>query len=247
MLMRREPECHTLAIETEATMAAKKKKAKRSATAKKKTVSARKPVAKTKAKRATARKAAPKRATAKKASPKKASPKKASPKKASPKKASPKKLAAPKPPAPKRAKRVLPVFEVATIVQEELFDAAPMDIYEAIVDPSKHAAFTGSVATGEPVEGGAFTAWDGYIEGRHERLVPGARIVQVWRTTDFPPEHPHSRLELELRPEPEGKTRLRMTHSGVPLSQAKSYEQGWLDNYWNPLREYLRDAGWSAD
>lgn len=136
------------------------------------------------------------------------------------------------------------VFEVATIVQEEIFDAAPMDVYEAIVDPAKHAEFTGSTATGEPVEGGAFTAWDGYIAGRHERLVPGARIVQLWRTTEFPHAHPDSRLELELRPEAEGKTRLRMTHSGVPRTQAKSYEKGWVDHYWQPLREYLRDAGW---
>ena len=92
-------------------------------------------------------------------------------------------------------------IEVVTIVQEEIFDAAPMDVYEALVDPAKHAAFTGSTATGEPVEGGTFTAWDGYIEGRHERLVPGARIVQLWRTTEFPEGHPDSRLELELRPE----------------------------------------------
>jgi len=136
------------------------------------------------------------------------------------------------------------VLDVATIVQEEIFDAAPMDVYEAIVDPARHAEFTGSTATGEPVEGGAFTAWDGYIAGRHERLVPGARIVQLWRTTEFPSAHPDSRLELELRPEAEGKTRLRMTHSGVPRTQAKNYEKGWIDHYWQPLREYLRDTGW---
>ena len=134
--------------------------------------------------------------------------------------------------------------DVATIVQEEIFDAAPMDVYEALVDPAKHAAFTGSTATGEPVEGGTFTAWDGYIEGRHERLVPGARIVQLWRTTEFPEGHPDSRLELELRPEAENKTRLRLTHSGVPRGQAKSYEKGWVDHYWTPLRDYLRDSAW---
>jgi len=144
----------------------------------------------------------------------------------------------------KAAPRAPVVFEVATIVQEEIFDAAPMDVYEAFVDPAKHAAFTGSTATGEPVEGGAFTAWDGYIAGKHERLVPGARIVQLWRTTEFPSAHPDSRLELELRPEAENKTRIRLTHSGVPRDQAKSYEQGWVEHYWEPLREYLRDSGW---
>src|SRR5947209_3302051 len=149
-----------------------------------------------------------------------------------------------KPRAKTTKKKASTAVLVATIVQEEIFDAAPMDVYEAFIDPSKHAAFTGSTATGEPVEGGAFTAWDGYIEGRHERLVPGARIVQLWRTSEFPEGHPDSRLELELRPEAAGKTRLRLTHSGVPRSQAKSYEKGWVDHYWTPLRDYLRDASW---
>ena len=167
-------------------------------------------------------------------------------KKAAPKpkaKVKAKKRAAPKKVAKKAATSTVTVV-VATIVQEEIFDAAPMDVYEALVDPAKHAQFTGSTATGEPVEGGTFTAWDGYIEGRHERLVPGARIVQLWRTSEFPEGHPDSRLELELRPEAEGKTRLRLTHSGVPRDQAKSYEKGWVDHYWTPLRDFLRDSAW---
>jgi uncharacterized protein YndB with AHSA1/START domain len=129
--------------------------------------------------------------------------------------------------------------DIATIVQEQIFDAAPMDVYEALVEPSLHAAFTESVATGEPVEGSVFTAWDGYITGRHERLVPGARILQTWRTTEFPREYADSRLEIELRPEHPNKTRLRMTHSGVPRSQAKGYEKGWVEHYWMPLAEFL--------
>jgi len=198
-------------------MAAKKKKATKKVTAKKKKVAAKKKVVATKkpAKKPTKKPTKKKPAKAKRAA--------------------------------KRATHALSkretngVVEVVTIVQEEIFDAAPMDVYEAIVDPAKHAAFTRSTATGEPVEGGAFTAWDGYIAGRHERLVPGARIVQLWRTSEFPHGHPDSRLELELRPEADNRTRLRMTHSGVPRSQAKDYERGWVEHYWDPLREYLRE------
>jgi activator of HSP90 ATPase len=184
------------------------------------------------------KRAKPAKKSAKKHAPPKWSPAK---KKATPKRA-PKKAPSKKSHARPQAAKI--VVDLATIVQEQIFDAAPMDVYESLVDPSRHAAFTASTATGEPVEGGAFTAWDGYIAGRHERLVPGARIVQRWRTTDFPDAHPDSRLELELRPEAEGKTRLRMTHSGVPKSQAKNYEKGWVDRYWMPLRVYLRDAAW---
>jgi hypothetical protein len=66
----------------------------------------------------------------------------------------------------------------------------------------------------------------------------------MWRTSEFPEDHPDSRLELELRPEAGNKTRLRLTHTGVPRSQAKSYEKGWVEHYWTPLRGYLRDAAW---
>jgi activator of HSP90 ATPase len=211
-------------------MAAKKKKKK--APPKKKITKAK--VAKKKS--VAKKKVAPKKVAAKKSAPKSA--------KKTAKKTGAKKVAKRAAATPISKRETNGVIEVATIVQEEIFDAAPMDVYEALIDPAKHAAFTKSTATGEPIEGGAFTAWDGYIAGRHERLVPGARIVQLWRTTEFPHGHPDSRLELELRPEAENKTRLRMTHSGVPRSQAKSYEKGWVEHYWDPLREYLRDESW---
>ncbi len=127
-------------------------------------------------------------------------------------------------------------------MQEETFDAPPDLIYAVYVDGQKHEEFTGSPATSEPYEGGRFTAWEGYIEGTHEKLVPGRRIVQAWRASDFPPGHPASRLELELEPQAgnPNRTRLRLTHSGVPKRQAKEYEAGWVEYYWEPLREFLR-------
>ena len=30
-----------------------------------------------------------------------------------------------------------------------------------------------------------------------------------------------------------------MTHSEVPIDQAESYRQGWIDYYWNPLRAHF--------
>ncbi len=49
------------------------------------------------------------------------------------------------------------------IKQVVIIDAAPEEVYEAYVDPTKHAAFTGSPATGKPRAGCKFTSWDGYI------------------------------------------------------------------------------------
>ena len=46
---------------------------------------------------------------------------------------------------------------------------------------------------GEIIE--AITAWDGYISGRNVELIPGERIVQTWRTSEFGVSDPDSNLE----------------------------------------------------
>ena len=57
--------------------------------------------------------------------------------------------------------------EVTTITQKIIIPkVTPKEVYEAYVDPKKHSEFTGSQATGKPVVGGKFTAWDGYILGQ---------------------------------------------------------------------------------
>jgi uncharacterized protein YndB with AHSA1/START domain len=63
--------------------------------------------------------------------------------------------------------------------------------------------------------GVAFSAWDDYITGKTVRLIPGKRIVQSWRTTEFAGENPDSTITIELSPAKAG-ARLTLTHSGVP-------------------------------
>ncbi|MEO8876275.1 MAG: SRPBCC domain-containing protein, partial [Polyangiaceae bacterium] len=82
------------------------------------------------------------------------------------------------------------------------------------------------------------SAWGGYIKGRVIDLVPGEKIVQAWRTTDFPREYPDSNLEINLTPE-SGGTRLRLLHTNVPEKSVESYDSGWHSNYWQPLRAWL--------
>ena len=48
-----------------------------------------------------------------------------------------------------------------TIRQRVIIDARPNDVFDAYVNPKKHAAFTGAGATGMPRVGGRFTASDG--------------------------------------------------------------------------------------
>ena len=129
-------------------------------------------------------------------------------------------------------------IEVAVVLP-----ASPRRIYEAWLSGKEHGAFTGGKARASRRVGGAFAAWDGYISGTNLELQPFARIVQGWRTTDFPPGSPDSRLEVSLGTVPLGPkgdgTRLTLRHTQLPDGQGTSYEQGWLDYYFEPMKTYF--------
>lgn len=117
-----------------------------------------------------------------------------------------------------------------------LLSVPPEELYAAWLDADRHAAFT--AATVEPRVGGRFTAWNGYIEGITEALEPGQLIVQSWRTSEFPPDAPDSRLELRLS-DAEGSTRLVLRHTNIPAGQGTRYESGWQEHYFEPMAVYF--------
>ena len=97
---------------------------------------------------------------------------------------------------------------------EVLLAAPPERIYAAILSSSEHANFTGGgVAEIIPEAGGAWSAFGGHIHGRTIELVPDVRIVQAWRSADWPAGH-YSIVKFELAPEGTG-TKLTMEHSGI--------------------------------
>jgi len=128
-------------------------------------------------------------------------------------------------------------FEISTVLA-----AIPSRVYRAWLDGAEHSAFTGGPATVEPVLGGHFTAWDGYIQGTNVELAPFVRIVQHWRTTEFPPDAPDSLLTILLEPDGCCATRLTLRHSEIPEGQGASYKQGWLDYYFEPMRRYFAEG-----
>lgn len=125
-----------------------------------------------------------------------------------------------------------------SIEVEGTIGASPEAIYDAWIDGSGHAAMTGAEAESDSVVGGAFTAWDGYITGTHEALERPHRIVQRWRTSEFPDDAPDSRLEVLLEAT-DGGTRVRILHTEIPEGQGPSYDQGWVDHYLEPMRSHF--------
>lgn len=120
----------------------------------------------------------------------------------------------------------------------EVLQASPELVYATWLSSLGHAEMTGAGARVVPGVGGKFSAWDGYIWGITLELEPNARIVQSWRTLEFPGDAKDSRLEVRLEQAPEG-CRVTLIHGSIPAGQGESYRQGWYDHYFDPMRAYF--------
>ncbi len=126
-------------------------------------------------------------------------------------------------------------FEISTVLT-----ATAKQLYEAWLSSDEHGAMTGAAAGIDPTVGGKFSAWDGYITGTTLVLEPYHRILQSWRTAEFPAGAPNSRLEIVLEDTTDG-ARLTLRHSDIPAGQGSSYESGWVDNYFEPMNDYFSE------
>lgn len=118
----------------------------------------------------------------------------------------------------------------------DIIPTLPERLYSAWLDPDQHTKMTGGQATDEG--DGRFTAWDGYITGRTLSSVPHSKVVQAWRTSEFPEESPDSVLTV-LFQAADGGTRLTFIHENIPDEQADAYEQGWQEHYFTPMKAHF--------
>jgi len=116
--------------------------------------------------------------------------------------------------------------------------ATPKQIYTAWMGSKRHTEFTGEPADVETMVGGHFKAFGNYITGVNLELKPYRKIVQSWRTTEFPDTAEDSRLEIDLE-ETRGGTKLTMRHSNIPDGQAAAYKDGWKKFYFARLKTYF--------
>lgn len=124
-----------------------------------------------------------------------------------------------------------------SIKQTITFKASPRDVYEALMDSKKHAKFTGGPAKISRNIGGKFSVFDGYASGKNIELVQDKKIVQTWRASDWD-ESDLSEVTFILTPKKNG-TILSFLQKNVPLQHLSAIKQGWVDYYWNPMKEML--------
>ncbi len=117
------------------------------------------------------------------------------------------------------------------------FAATPAQVFEALMDSTKHAAFTGEPATIDRKVGGAVSAWGGKVQAINLDVVANERIVQAWRPANFPPGV-FTLATFALEPEAKG-TKLTFTQHAIPDDAHAHLETGWEERYWKLLKAYL--------
>ena len=71
-------------------------------------------------------------------------------------------------------------------------------------------------------------------------LGPNRRIVQTWRSSEFPDDAPDSQIEVLLEDAEGGAaTMITLRHTEIPDGQGESYKQGWDESYFTPMNEYF--------
>jgi len=113
----------------------------------------------------------------------------------------------------------------------------PSTIYRDWMSSKGHTLFTGGTAKIDPMPGGKFSAWDGYIWGENLELEIGKRIVQTWTTSNFPDGAAPSKIEVKFDVDPEG-CKITLIHTNIPDGQGKEYELGWQEHYFLPMLDY---------
>jgi activator of HSP90 ATPase len=126
-----------------------------------------------------------------------------------------------------------------TIKLTKTFRVKPAVVYSAWLNSKAHTGMTGGIAKVNSKLNSKFSAWDGYITGKTIELKANRRIVQQWRTTEFPTDAPDSIIEINLLAIQKG-TKLIMIHKNIPAGQSDNYKKGWKDFYFKPMEEFFK-------
>jgi activator of HSP90 ATPase len=129
-------------------------------------------------------------------------------------------------------------MKTKNIHQIVTFKAEPKDVYHSLMDSKIHSEIAGSKAVIGTKVGSAFSVWDGGINGYNLALDPGKKIVQAWRTEEWPKDH-YSIAIFDLEKTDDG-TRLIFDHYAVPADDYKNIREGWKTFYWTQMKTLFR-------
>ena len=120
---------------------------------------------------------------------------------------------------------------MAELVREIMIDATPATIWPFLTDPAKHVEWDGTVAELDPRPGGIYrvlVAGQVQSAGTYVEVVPMEKVVFTfgWEEDGHPIPPGSTTVEITLHPEGD-KTRVRLTHHGLPDDALDQHGHGW--------------------
>jgi activator of HSP90 ATPase len=132
-------------------------------------------------------------------------------------------------------------MKINNIKQTATFETTAQEVYQALIDAEKHAAFTGADVKIDKNVNGKFSVYDGYCHGYNIELVKNKKIVQGWHFAEDGWPDDHFSICTFLLEQNGNKTKLTFTQTGVPEHKVEALSGGWKDYYWKPLKEYFKN------
>jgi activator of HSP90 ATPase len=126
-------------------------------------------------------------------------------------------------------------LKTKNIKQTIIFKTSPQKIYESLMNSKSHSTITNSKARIGNKVGSSFGVWGGAVNGITISLSRNKRIVQAWRTEEWPKEH-YSIAVFNLE-KIENGTKLIFEHYAVPAEDYKNISENWKACYWNPMKK----------
>lgn len=120
---------------------------------------------------------------------------------------------------------------MAELVREVVIGASPSTIYPFLTDPARHVLWMGTEAEIEPRLGGKYRVLALGVHpgvGEYLEVVPNEKVVFTfgWDEPNHPIPAGSTEVEITLVSEGE-KTRVRLTHRGLPEDAVTDHENGW--------------------
>lgn len=117
------------------------------------------------------------------------------------------------------------------LVREILIDATPETIWPFLVEPANHVEWLGTTAEIDPRPGGVYrvlVAGQFQSAGEYVEVVPQEKVVFTfgWEQEGNPIAPGSTTVEITLHPEGD-KTRVRLTHRGLPDDAVSDHSHGW--------------------
>ena len=132
-------------------------------------------------------------------------------------------------------------MKTISIRQTVTFTATPEKVYHLIMDPKKHAAFTGSEVIMSKKVNGRFRVFDGYCHGYNIELIEGKKIVQAWHFAEDGWPDDHFSTCTFLFEQAGNKTKLIFRQTDIPEHKVNALKDGWKQFYWEPIKAYLKN------